>query len=213
MLPFELKINLYYINTNLEKMALLNVVNKLGKFGNTISLVKRASSTQVGYPVPDYREWIGNREVVGPSFTGREIYYDRKSIPCPPIRYKRPSPEMDALREKEKGDWKSLTIDEKKTLYRYSFCQTFAEFEAPTPEWKHIAGNVMFLISIPIFLYVLFRKTILPPLPDTLSDEGKKKVVRFYIDNAVDPIEGVASKWDYEKNEWKEKPFWFIRKK
>ena len=42
-------------------------------------------------------------------------------------RFREDTPEILKLREKEKGDWKKLTIAEKKVLYRASFCQTIAE--------------------------------------------------------------------------------------
>ena len=46
-------------------------------------------------------------------------------------RFREDSPEILKLREKEKGDWKKLTIAEKKVLYRSSFCQTIAEVTNP----------------------------------------------------------------------------------
>jgi hypothetical protein len=42
-------------------------------------------------------------------------------------RFQEDSGEILKLREKEKGDWKKLTLAEKKQLYRASFCQTIAE--------------------------------------------------------------------------------------
>ena len=42
-------------------------------------------------------------------------------------RFQEDSGEILKLREKEKGDWKKLTIAEKKQLYRASYCQTMAE--------------------------------------------------------------------------------------
>lgn len=62
------------------------------------------------------------------------------------------------MREKEKGDWKKLTLEEKKILYRASFCQTLVEVDAPTGEWKAIIGWVMVWISIAIFSFVGVRK-------------------------------------------------------
>lgn len=162
---------------------------------------------------PLYRLRIGNREVVGPSISGQEEYYDRVDNPCPPIRYKPPSQEFDALREKEKGDWRSLSVADKKKLYRFNYCQTFKEMEAPHPETKRIFGNVMLLLSVPILLFTVMKKTVFPPLPDSMSDQGKKQVVRWYIDARVDPLDGgISSKWDYEKNEWKEKPYLLMKK-
>ena len=61
-----------------------------------------------------------------------------------------------ALREKEKGDWKKLTIEEKKALYRHTFCQTFAEFDAPDPEWKWIVGWTLIGVSISWAMYLGF---------------------------------------------------------
>ena len=43
------------------------------------------------------------------------------------FRFQEDSAEILKLREKEKGDWKKLTVAEKKVLYRASFCQTIAE--------------------------------------------------------------------------------------
>lgn len=65
---------------------------------------------------------------------------------------------IQALREKEKGDWNKLTLDEKKTLYRASFCQTLVEAESPTGEWKAVFGWVMVWVSVAIFSFVGVRK-------------------------------------------------------
>lgn len=52
----------------------------------------------------------GKREVVGYGFNGNPVYVDRVDFPMPAIRWKETTPEIAALREKEKGDWKKLTI-------------------------------------------------------------------------------------------------------
>ncbi len=56
----------------------------------------------------------GNREIVGFGVSGHPDYQDRTDTPCPAVRFKEDSPEILALREKEKGDWNSLTLEEKK---------------------------------------------------------------------------------------------------
>jgi len=61
------------------------------------------------------------------------------------------------LREKEKGDWKKLTIEEKKALYRASFRQTFSEINAPTGQWKGLVGCPLIFISCGIWLYLYFK--------------------------------------------------------
>jgi cytochrome c oxidase subunit 4 len=62
---------------------------------------------------------------------------------------------FQALREKEKGDWRKLTLEEKKALYRASFCLTFSEINAPTGEWKSIIGLACLFMSIGIWLVIL----------------------------------------------------------
>lgn len=162
---------------------------------------------------PLYRYVIGSREIVGPSVSGKECYYDRIDQPCPPIRFKEPEEYYQALQEKEKNDWKSLTLDEKKELYRYNFCQTFKEMEAPNGEVRRVAGNTFLLLTIPILFWIFLKKTVFPPLPESMSDQNKKQLVRWYIDNHVDRISGISSKWDYEKGQWKERPYMLMRDK
>lgn len=93
---------------------------------------------------------IGSREVVGYGWSGEPVYYDRVDYPFPAIRWQEPTPQIQALRQKEKGDWKKLSIDEKKALYRASFCQTFAEFTHPTGEWKGCIGWTLVTASLAI---------------------------------------------------------------
>lgn len=146
---------------------------------------------------------IGNREVVGFGVNGRENYVDRFDFPMPAIRYKAPTPDIQALREKEKGDWKKLTIEEKKQLYRASFCQTFAEMDAPTGEWKSIIGCSLGFVGLTIWLFMAVKMFVLPPLPESMSVESQQAQLKRMIDLAVNPVEGLASKWDYEKGDWK----------
>ncbi len=91
---------------------------------------------------------IGKREVVGYGTCGEENYADDVHYPFPAIRFKEDTPEVVKLREKEKGDWKKLTIAEKKELYRSSFCQTFSEMVAPTGEWKGVLGIACCVIAV-----------------------------------------------------------------
>ena len=62
------------------------------------------------------------------------------------------------LREKEKGDWKKMTLEEKKQLYRASFCQTFVETQAHTYEQLGNAGKVMFFIGVGMWFYIWLVK-------------------------------------------------------
>lgn len=97
---------------------------------------------------------IGNREVVGFGFNGIPSYADRLEFPFPAVRFKPTLPDVQVIREKEKGDWKKLSIEEKKVLYRASFCQTFSEMKAPTGEWKGILGMMIFVASLTLWSYM-----------------------------------------------------------
>lgn len=60
------------------------------------------------------------------------------------------------MKEKEKGDWKNLTLDEKKLLYRASFRLTFAEITAPTGRWKSHFGWAMLWQAVALWLFMAF---------------------------------------------------------
>merc|ERR1719391_1035344 len=156
-------------------------------------------------PLPLTKVNIGKREVVGYGGNGEATYIDSVMHPFPAIRFKEDAGDVAKLREKEKGDWKKLTLAEKKALYRASFCQTLSEVEAPTGEWKSILGLVLVGVSIGIWGYLWMKAVVYPPLPETVtSDESKKAQIERMIALRMNPIEGLASKYDYEKGKWKD---------
>ena len=57
---------------------------------------------------------IGNREIVGYGLKGKPEYFDLVMFPCPSVRWEADTPAIAALRQKEKGDWKQLSVEEKK---------------------------------------------------------------------------------------------------
>lgn len=145
----------------------------------------------------------GNREMVGFGINGQPMYMDRVDFPMPALRWKEETPDVLALREREKGDWRKLSLEEKKALYRASFCQTFAEFTHPTGEWKSIAGYTFVIIACGIWMYIFMQFFVYGPLPDSFSEENRRAQLRRMLDIKVNPITGLASKWDYEKDDWK----------
>ncbi|OQR74724.1 cytochrome c oxidase subunit 4 isoform 1 [Tropilaelaps mercedesae] len=149
------------------------------------------------------RALIGKREVVGYGMNGEYTYMDRADFPFPAIRWAEPDAKIDALREKEKGDWKNLSIEEKKALYRYSFRQTFAEMNAPTGDWKFAVGGSMMLIGVTFWFYAFLKTFVYSPMPESCSEEAKQAQLERMIALRMNPIDGIASKWDYENNCWK----------
>ncbi|EFN61796.1 Cytochrome c oxidase subunit 4 isoform 2, mitochondrial [Camponotus floridanus] len=133
---------------------------------------------------------IGNRDVVGYGFNGEPSYLDRTDFPCPAVRWKENTSDIMALREKEKGDWKKLSIEEKKALYRASFRQTFSEIDAPTGEWKGILGLSFIVISAGVWLYIYFKIFAYPEMPETFSLERRLAQLDRMKKLDMNPIEG-----------------------
>ena len=122
----------------------------------------------------------------------------------PPMDIELPlTPEQQALKEKEKGPWSALTAEEKIALYNMKFPHTLAELYADTAEWKTVWGIVFYVIGISGFFVIWLRLYILPPYPHTMSDDWKAMQTKKMLDMRVNPVQGMSSKWDYEKNEWK----------
>ncbi|XP_030388982.1 cytochrome c oxidase subunit 4 isoform 1, mitochondrial [Gopherus flavomarginatus] len=131
-------------------------------------------------------------------------YCDKRSYPLPDVPYHKDlGAEQKALKEKEKGSWKQLSNEEKVALYRLKFNQTFAEMNRPSSEWKTVLGGVFIFFGFTGLIVWWQRVYVFPPKPHTLTDEWKAQQVKRMLDMRVNPIQGFAAKWDYDKNEWK----------
>merc|ERR1712083_1086467 len=88
---------------------------------------------------------------------GDQTYRDSVASPFPAIRFKEDKTDYDIqLREKEKGDWHKMTIEEKKHLYRQSHCQTFQEMKHGNDgDWKSylVAGSSWFPLLQPLISF------------------------------------------------------------
>ncbi|XP_041976885.1 transmembrane protease serine 11E-like [Aricia agestis] len=146
---------------------------------------------------------IGNRDVVGFGINGSANYKDDPHFPFPAVRFKENTEDICALREKEKGDWKLLTCAEKRALYRASFCQTFAEFQHPTGQWKFILGWALFLSSYCFWSAMFYHCYVYEKLPLSFCKESREAQLRRMLDLHVNPVDGLSSKWDYEQDCWK----------
>merc|ERR1711922_116813 len=137
----------------------------------------RHGSSVVGGPtLAQQKVDIGSREIVGYGANGEVTYIDSVMAPFPAIRFKEDVGEIAALREKEKGEWKS------------------------------VLGLCLIGISIGIWGYMWMKKFVYSDLPDTITDEEKVKAqIDRMIAIRVNPVEGLTSNYDYEKGEWKKK--------
>ncbi|XP_077166289.1 cytochrome c oxidase subunit 4 isoform 1, mitochondrial [Paroedura picta] len=131
-------------------------------------------------------------------------YINCRGTPLPDVDYtKNLSSEQKALKEKEKASWTALSVDEKVELYHIKFDQTYAEMNRGSREWKTVAGVSFFFLAFSGLLFIWQKKYILGPVPHTLSDEWVAMQTKRMLDLRVNPVQGMSSKWDYEKNEWK----------
>jgi len=143
------------------------------------------------------------REYVSFFISGEPAYADRLDYPFPAIRFRKMDAEFKALRQKEKGDWKNLSLEEKKRLYRFTFRATLAEFDHPTGQWKLVIAGLLGVITLSMGIMSLVKRWALQGDLWYLSEEAKNKHLEMMIQFYADPVTGIASKWDYEKNVWK----------
>lgn len=144
------------------------------------------------------------REVVGFGVKGDEYYEDRADYWYPAIRFRRNDEIITPIREKELGDWKQLSLDEKKLLYRYSFCQTLSEYDAPDGYWK-LSAAIAFCVTGLAFLYACFlQRFFYPPMLPTQENEFKESVIEKKLVLEKGRFLGPAAYYDYENNRWKD---------
>ncbi|XP_068117477.1 cytochrome c oxidase subunit 4 isoform 1, mitochondrial [Hyperolius riggenbachi] len=146
----------------------------------------------------------GHASVSGtPAYT-LPSYFDNRAFPLPEVPFQQDlTSEQQALKEKEKGQWKSLSASEKLDLYRIQFNLSYAEMNKGTVEWKTVIGGVLFFIGFTGLVVLWQKKYVLPELPHTLSEEWVAMQTKRMLDMRANPVQGFSSKWDYEKNEWK----------
>lgn len=148
---------------------------------------------------------VGERDIVGSGTGSYPMYFDLEDTPFPAIRFGKNSPEIMALREKEKGDWKELTLEERKRLYRHSFRQTLAEKSAPQGHWKVNLSHIFSTVSGTFFILLFLHYFVYPPPGKTLTEEWKRAMVKKMLRQNQGAITGISSKYDYETGDWKKK--------
>jgi len=195
---------------------LLRVVGRQGaQMSQRAALVASARSSSSVPSLPDTTQLsldqrrkmyprIGDRDIVGPGFQGNPVYEDRHEYPYPSIRFMENTSDVLALREKEKGDWNNLSMEDKKALYRASFRQTFSEFTASRGEWRSIAAGMFLGLAVTGWIIIWMKSAVYSPMPHTISDEWRQAQLELMIAQNQGPVEGVSSKWDYEKGQWKQ---------
>ncbi|CAD5235295.1 unnamed protein product [Bursaphelenchus xylophilus] len=187
---------------SLPKNVLFNHVGR-------VSVVCRSLQTTSARPAGHHLEyWWGpekaaGRVQVGHGVSGEPSYFDRLDYWYPAIRFRKEDNVIAPLREKEKGDWKNLSAEEKKLLYRYSYRQTLAEFEAPSGYWKVSLAIVFFVIGCATLYATLLNHYVYPKLPPTFQNEFKEAEIEKLLVLRKGEFLGAPKYFDYENNKWK----------
>ncbi|XP_050294197.1 cytochrome c oxidase subunit 4 isoform 1, mitochondrial-like [Anthonomus grandis grandis] len=169
--------------------------------------IMRVFTRKMGYGIenrdPYWLERIGTRDWVGHGCNSLPIYADQMAFPFPAIRWKETTPELQGLYEKSKGDWRLLTKEEKKTLYRANFCQTFAEMKALNGDFAEPMGHALLLCSAGMLIFIYLQLFVYEELPESFSPSSQRAQLRRQIDLHMNPVRGLSSYWDYDKMDWK----------
>lgn len=114
------------------------------------------------------------------------------------------TPELQALKSKEAGDWKQLSEEDMKQLYDAYFGMTVTDMIRPDDSWKTIVGVVLFISGFTLWLHLFIHTFINPPYVKTVLDqEWINATVKKMLQQHQGDVSGYASKWDYENNRWK----------
>ena len=149
-------------------------------------------------------QFAAGREWIGPGHNGDLTYADRMDHWWPALRFQRETPEIKKLREKEKGDWKSLSIDDKKKLYRFNFCQTLAEVEAHEYLYWKAGWIPFFIVGVVTILGEWYNERFLEDdCCRTFSNEWAEAFMERQLVLMSEPVTGWSSNWDYENGKWR----------
>ncbi|XP_019722099.1 cytochrome c oxidase subunit 4 isoform 2, mitochondrial isoform X1 [Hippocampus comes] len=174
-----------------------------GRFGTrflgrrVMALVTPSSATMASHG-------HGHADVSEIADMSKPMYCDRMDTPLPDRAYKDELNAADkTLKEKEKGPWNQLTKEEKIALYRLMFRKTYPEMKQKTDEWKTVMGGIFIFLGLTGLLVWWQSIYVYPAQPRTFDSEWQAKQIQRMLDMRVNPVEGLASKWDYEKGQWK----------
>ncbi|XP_029010944.1 cytochrome c oxidase subunit 4 isoform 2, mitochondrial [Betta splendens] len=143
-------------------------------------------------------------EVSDTTDMSQPLYYDSVDLPLPDRPYKvELTAAEQSLKQKEKGPWNQLTNEEKIALYRIKFCQTYSEMGRKSHEWKTVLGTAFFFLGLTGLLFWWQVLYVYPPHPRSFEPDWQARQLQRMLDMRMNPIEGLASKWDYEKGQWK----------
>ncbi|KAK4115640.1 cytochrome c oxidase subunit IV [Canariomyces notabilis] len=97
-----------------------------------------------------------------------------------------------ALRDRMKGSWKELTIQEKKAAYWIAFGPHGPRALPPPGENKTVALGVAAGIAVSLGIFVLVR-SFAKPAPHTMTKEWQEATNEYLRAQNSDPLTGISS--------------------
>uniref|UniRef100_A0A3Q1FMA7 Cytochrome c oxidase subunit 4 n=1 Tax=Acanthochromis polyacanthus TaxID=80966 RepID=A0A3Q1FMA7_9TELE len=88
-------------------------------------------------------------------------------------------------------------------VYRMSFRHTYPEMKRKSDEWKTVMGGIFLFLGFTGLVVWWQRIYVYPQAPRTFEDDWQAKQLQRILDMRINPIQGISSKWDYEKGQWK----------
>merc|ERR1712071_470711 len=84
------------------------------------------------------------------------------------------------------------------------FLSDFCRNQSSICEWKSVLGMTFVAMSMACWIFFWMKTFVYGDLPETFAPERQEAQLKRMIQMQINPIEGLSSKWDYEKGQWKE---------
>ncbi|GIY53520.1 uncharacterized protein CDAR_495061 [Caerostris darwini] len=96
------------------------------------------------------------------------------------------TPSLLSLKQKEKGDWRNLTLEEKQALYHLSFNNPLCYVDEPADEWKLIlAGTFTAMGLMTLGMYVWLSQSEQTEVIGPLSKKIKNLEISSFEENSL----------------------------
>merc|ERR1712224_23272 len=115
--------------------------------------------------------------------------------------------ELNALREKAKGEWSALSVAEQNQLYRGHFRMPFHQYTVMDDKWKLYVTIWLFQFGTSCMLVRFYTKWAGVKNPEHLDDEHWiNEWYKMRLQKLDGPFTGMAAHYDYVDKVWKKQP-------
>jgi len=197
----------YYDNEFSEPQPFIK--DKIAKETNSLHTKMPYYSSDNDDPVEYFQSYYDttpaqhDKLLMDPNFN--HVFYESRQKPFPQHKlFGNKCPKLNALREKEKGDWGLISAEETKQLYWAHFHKHIWVYHVNNDKWKFllfwICFSVQFLI-LTFFMIAFDGNGYEAPL--YVNDPvWRKEMAKFYLQSCHGPVTGLSSHYDYRTKTW-----------